>query len=73
MKKNEVKSDQSYYTHGMIESLFMSLMLLLTLITEDQMDYKIEERQTITSHHADHQIHRKERNQPCMKVFGLEK
>ena len=31
-------------------------------------------RQTITSHlHADHQIDRKERNQPCMKVLGLEK
>ena len=29
--------------------------------------------QTITSHHADHQIDRKERNQPCMNVFGLEK
>ena len=32
-----------------------------------------EGRQTITSHHADHQIDRKERNQPCMKVLGLEK
>ena len=43
------------------------------------MDYKIvfntgtEGRQTITSYHdADHQIEKK-RNQPCMKVFGLEK
>ena len=41
IKKNEVKSNQSYYTHGMIECLFMSLVFLFTLFTEGQMDYKI--------------------------------
>ena len=26
-----------------------------------------------SSYHSDHQIDRKKRNQPCMKVFGIEK
>ena len=38
---NEVKSNQSYYTHGMIESLFILLVFLFNLITEGQRDYKI--------------------------------
>ena len=42
---HEEKSNQSYYTHGMIEtrieSLFMSLVFLFPLFTEGQMDYKI--------------------------------
>ena len=57
----------------MIESLFMSLVFLLSLFTEGRPDrlqarlFSIPNIYAITSYHADHQI------EPCMKDFGLEK
>ena len=36
-----MKSNQSYYSHSMIESLFISLVFYFTIITEGEMDYKI--------------------------------
>ena len=51
----------------------MSLVFLFPLFTEGQMDYKFVFNTTNTSYHSDHQIDRQKRNQPYMKVFGIEK
>ena len=50
----------------------MSLVFLLPARGISRL-FSIQGRKTITSHHADHQIDRKERNQPYTKVLGLEK